>query len=514
MDTIEIVILLMAALNLMVWRWLSLMGVITPSRRVLLAFTLLNTAVILLDRIAQLAPDTLLGWFLNVNFEYNLDTIVSSVYLLSIGVVALVIAARLLTRPRIGAVWLIWGSAYLFLCYDETYMLHESLPHWESYFIGLGVLLVLVALYAVLVADRVNWRIYALLMVGLALTAAGGIVVRESYKLEEFVEVTGITVVLVAVVTYFSRLRDMDWQPVRRLLIAGNVGWVTAMVFTQFWPLPALEARFLARPSQVDYADGVLSLVGYQVDDRVYHPGDRVKVTTYWQANQPLSANYMQSVRLLQPPDDEPAQQSDLLLGPPTQPTTNVWPVNMVFRKEAYLTTQATLPSPTSYWLSVNVYPESNPLPDTRLSRLLFVSPQVIQSAPQAAEYRFDNGICLCGYELVPRQAMRFWWETDTNVDQELVQFLELRHQESGLILVSDHPPLEEQLPTVDWPAGLRVVDEWNADQMRRLSDGHYEVYTGLYERSNQNRILVRDAQGHLIPDNLIYLGTLVVESR
>src|SRR5690606_39494169 len=108
----------------------------------------------------------------------------------------------------------------------------------------------------------------------------------------------------------------------------------------------------------------------------------------------------------------------------------------------------------------------------------------------------FDNSICLCGYDLSANQPLRFWWEAGANVDQELVQFLHLHHQESDQIVVADHPPLDEQIPTEDWPAGLRLVAEWNPDQLQGLSKGHYEVFTGLYERVSQNRIPVRDAQG------------------
>jgi hypothetical protein len=532
MDASEIGIILMAVLNLIVWHWLILRKIITPSPRALFMLTLLNSAVILLHGIAEREPYTVTGWFFNVNFEHNLNVIVSSAYLLSIAIMALVIGARFITRSRTGIVWLIWGAAYLYLSYDETYMFHESIRRWKFYFAGLGALLVLVALYGGWFADRANWRIYALLIVGLGITAAGGVLlddtVKNSYRLEEFAELIGTSLVLAAVFTYLSRLSEVDWRPVRQLLVVGNVGWIVVMVLTQFWPLPALEARFLAKPASADYLDGALSLIGYQVDDRVHHPGDILKVTTYWRANQALSENYAQSVRLLSPPDGEPQKQSDLLLGPPVQPTTNIWPVNFVFRKEIYLQTEESLASPVSYWLSLNVWrapwdsgrddnmllveQTDHPLllPDTLLlSHVTFITPgNSVPPAPQTADYRFDNGICLCGYALSADESLRFWWKTGADVDQELVQFLHLHRLESDTVVVADRPPLDDQLPTEDWPADLQVIGEWLLED---LSEGQYEVFTGLYERASQNRIPVRDAQGEPIPDNRIYLGTLTI---
>ena len=532
MDASEIGIVLMSVLNLIVWHWLIVKKIITPSRRILFALTLLNAAVIFLHEIAENEPYTTLGWFLNVNFEHNLNVLVSSAYLLSIAIMALVIAARLITHSRAGIVWLIWGAVYLFLSYDETYMFHESIRRWKFYFAGLGALLVLVALYAGWFADRANWRIYALMILGLGITAGGGVAlddtVKNSYMLEEFAELIGTSLVLAAVYTCLSRLPEIEWRPIRQLLIVGNIGWVVVMVLTQFWPLPALEAQYLANSVSADYLDGALSLIGYQVADRTYQPGDAVKVTTYWRANQPLPENYAQSIRLLRPPNGEPERQSDLLLGPPVQPTTNIWPPNMVFRKEIYLNTEPTLPSPMSYWLSLNVWraPWDNSrddnmlvvgqtdhqllLPDTLLlSHVTFIAPGGrVPPAPQIANYRFDNGICLCGYELAADEPLRFWWKTGADVDQELVQFLHLHRLESDTVVVADRPPLEDQLPTQDWPADLQVIGEWPLED---LSEGRYEVFTGLYERASQSRIPVEDAQGQPVPDNRIYLGTLTI---
>ena len=94
MDISEIGLVLIAVLSLIVWQWLSSTGVIASSRRVLFALTIFNAVVILLHEIAEQEPYTTLGWFLNVNFEHNLNVLVSSAYLLSIGIMALVIAAR------------------------------------------------------------------------------------------------------------------------------------------------------------------------------------------------------------------------------------------------------------------------------------------------------------------------------------------------------------------------------------------------------------------------------------
>lgn len=541
MGWMEITLIAAVALNVAAIRWLHRRGLITLPPRVMYALTALNVSVILLHVLTQDQPYTAIWWFFNVNFEHNFNTLVSALLLLTVAALALAAAVSWFARSqqRLGVVWAVWGGMYLFLAYDESYMVHEAMQHWKLIFAALGALLGLAALAGAW-WDRANRALYLLLIVGLGLTAAGGVglddEIRATYLLEEFLELSGTTLVLAA--TYTSLRRSSSaWPRVRRVLWLVHPAWVLVMLLVGLWPLPTLEARWWAQPAAADYLDGALSLLGYQLEDRAYQPGDWVKVTLYWRANQPLAENYAQSVRLLRPPAGDVMEQADLLLGPPTQPSTNTWPTGMVFHTDLYLQTEPSLPAPASYWLSLNVWrapwddhrddnmllvsqtDQTLLLPDTLvLDRVAFVSPEPVPPAPQAVDYRFSNQIRLTGYHLpvlAPGQdaPLRFWWQTDAAVDNELVQFLHLHHTGSDAVVVADHPPLLDTFPTADWPAGLQVVGEWPADLLGELPPGEYDVFTGLYEQTSAERLPVADAQGQPAQDYRIYLGRLRVEA-
>lgn len=535
----EIFLIAATALNLMFLNLLVQKSIIAVPRRWIFALTLLNTAIVVLHLVTQRVPSTFVWWLFHVNFEYNAGALFSSLLLLSTGLLALTIAAVLRGKLRLSIVWLIWGAAYLFFSYDELYSFHEQIAAWALYYVILGLIIVGAAVYAGLFVDQQHFPIYLLLIFGLGVTAAGGVFIEKLpiilVELEEFLELSGTIFVLAATYTYFRRrLSDRQWQQTRRLLVRGSIAWAAVLIGVVFWPLPEIEARYLAQPAFAEYLGGDLILLGYQVDERPRHAGERIRVTQYWRASRPLAQNYAQSVRLLNPRTGAALAQADVPLGPPTLPTTDAWFPGMVYKKTFYLVTDSTLPAPARYWLSLSVWRtpwdpvrEDNMLlidrtdremvlPDTLiLGQVVFLSSDALPDAPASASYHFDNAMRLKGYALPTGGAddadsLRFWWELDARVDQELIQFLHAHDVEDDTIYVFDQPPLPE-LPTTDWPAGMQAVSQWGPEQLRDLPDGQYELFTGLYELTTMERIGVSDASGAAVPDNRIYLGTLII---
>ncbi|MAS32647.1 MAG: hypothetical protein CL610_01495 [Anaerolineaceae bacterium] len=543
MNSPELLFAVAVAANLIFVWLLSTRHIVSLPRPVLLTLTLVNSVVVAMHLATQMMPNTTVWWFFNVNFEQNLISSYSALLLLSTGILALFVAlGRFAASNRLLAmVWLLWGVVYLFLCYDESYTFHEFFKHWKFYFSGLGGVMVLAALYG-LWADVKNRTLYLLMMFGLGITAGGGLLlddrVSDSFLIEELLELAGTTLVLAATYTTLRRTADSYWMRARKVLFIASPIWLIVLFLVGFWPLPMLEARLLAQPVQVDYLDGALSLVAYQTEDRTYRPGDWVKVSLYWQANRPLDDNYAQSIRLLRPPYGEVAAQTDMLLGPPNQPTTNVWPEGFIFKKTLYIKSTDMLTAPVSYWLSLNVWrapwddeQEDNMLlvsrtdkdlllPDTAvLERISFTSTEQLPPAPLAADYQFDKPIRLTGYDLpaivVPGQiTLRFWWQTDAPVNDDLVQFLHLQHTETGHYEVIDHPPLLETFPTSGWPDNFHAIGEWTAQEIGDLPAGQYDVYTGLYDQNSQQRIPARNGNNEYVPDHRIHLGQMTVTAR
>lgn len=358
-------------------RYLASKQIIAVRQRWLLVLTALNLAIIALHMVGQLLPQSVLAWFLHVRFEYNLNSTTSSLLLLSTGILALIISVFHFRhfRPQLGAVWLAWSVGYLFLSWDELYMLHERMSNWRLTFSLLGVVLVTSAAYAAWVKDRENRRLYWLLIAGLCVTAGGGLLlddaIANSFLLEEMLELSGATYTLVAAFSYLRRL-PVRWLPVYRLIVTSNVLWVVAMIAIIFWPMPTLEAQQVATAEPTEYSDGALSLLGASVDERVYTPGERIPVTLYWRANRPLPDDYGYSLQLLHLTTGEVVVRNDFQLGHPLKPSANTWPENLVVKTSVELRTEQASIDPANYWLAIHVW--RVPWDDSRDDNLLSIS--------------------------------------------------------------------------------------------------------------------------------------------
>lgn len=377
LSLVEIGLVGSAVIHLVWLGFLSNRGVITLARHWLLGLVTVHLLTIVLHLATQDIPHTALWWFFNVNFENNFSSTFSALLLLLTGVMALAISFSL-SRSSLwtSGVWFLWGAVCLFLSYDETYMWHEFIANWKIYFSVIGLVLITALLYAGQFLDRKNRILYLVIVMGLGITAGGGLLlddnIEDSFLLEEFLELAGIIYTFAATFTYLQSQVGAQQRFVRPLLFGSGLLWVVALVFVNFWPLPVVEARDNAASAPTEYLDGALQLLGYRINQSLYHPGEWVEVSLYWQATQPLHENYAHSVRLLKPPTGEVVAQVDVLLGPPTQPSTNVWPLNHIFRTRAYLETDQFLSAPASYWLSVNVW--RAPWDSERSDNMLIVS--------------------------------------------------------------------------------------------------------------------------------------------
>ena len=79
----------------------------------------------------------------------------------------------------------------------------------------------------------------------------------------------------------------------------------------------------------------------------------------------------------------------------------------------------------------------------------------------------FDNGFVLDAFEM-PKRAragetlrLPFAWRSDTNGEEDRVQFLHFVHEESGIQWGHDQQPLGARLPTRLWYRGLADVEVW-----------------------------------------------------
>ena len=221
-------------------------------------------------------------WLWDLGKEWSIPSILASVQLALVGSTALVTAWLARARPAWQRLYLVGiGLLFLFLAWDEYFILHERILNWKRIYAAGGVA-VAAATIAVAVRSPRRMRIWHLyLLVGLAISAAGAIFfellsptcghlgflrldgcLRLSFW-EELLEFLGIWLTLVAMLGQFSDAAPMPKPRVRRFLYALPALWILLLFVNSL--IPRLELRLLAQPASVQFGTGV-HLYGYRID--------------------------------------------------------------------------------------------------------------------------------------------------------------------------------------------------------------------------------------------------------
>ena len=532
------------------------------ARNLLIVFLLtevLLTAAHLLATTGNTALPAYWRWFFNAQYERNVPTLFSSLQLMLIAVVALInglAAPGLKLGQRL--YWLVVVLFFGFMGVDEFYMIHETFggytasDAWEIPYLIAGILFFLISAAAWWFGYRREFYLFFILFAGLGVLIAGGVLFEEivsrgfvddnpalkwMYIFEELFEMVGATVILSGLLAFASaHFTPRGWVGARAAVVVAGLAWGAWLLFSLFL-LPAVEARYLTHPVDVEYDNGLVSLVGYNVEPEVVRPGDLVAVTLYWRANQPLTTDYSVSLHALSHPDIATGAQSDDLHAGPIPSTA--WFPGVVIEKTLYVQTPRNLPAPASYWLTARIWsgpwPLGRPWQDTTglpvtsagdLRRLgedsvILTSIPVLprDAAPAAvtdAGYSFgSDGFTLTGYTLPagPVQThtlpVTFDWATTTRPTRDLTQFFHLTPVGGGDVITFDQQPFAGRFPTIDWPAGARFSDEWQVRLPDDLPPGDYEVRTGLYDVMTLERAPVADSAGQPVQDNSLTLGTI-----
>lgn len=539
------------------------MGFLPPfARKILIAATLLQmvwAVVFMLNREAQ----SFMGWFFDPNTELALGPIISSSQLLAIGALAF-ISGLVVKRKML--YWLFLGAGMVFLASDEYFSIHENYALWRPTYIGIGASVVLLTLL-------VGWfeaqqRLTFLLIVigfgiigfsGVGLDAFAndspievgdfsfngfrcglykwGIYCQDFPVFEEFLELAGSTLILIGILIYLKQnLSAPQWRwSLRGVGLVVGV-WIV-FTFSNLWFIPTLEARLVAEDVRVEYLDGALSLVGYEVSTQEIKPGDKVKTTLYFQVNESIDYNYFVSVHLLAKPTEETFIQDDIQLGQWKYPSS-AWLPGLAVRNELTFTVPNAISTPATYWLMVRVWPGPeipNQLrgPEASISRtsLLVLDPDTlvltnlvarpvdpVPAPPEQRRYDFSDGFSLYGVEL-PQEGqpgspmtLKFWWHGERDIQRQLVHFIHFFHENGEDYFVFDLPPFEGRFPPEDWPANIDMMDEVAVTLPSELPTGIYRVQTGMYELNSKERVPVADANGREVQDFSIYVGTIEVK--
>ncbi len=518
---------------------------LTPTvRRVLLALTAVQLVIIALHMFVT--QFDILGfprWYFNIGTEFALGATFSTVQLAAVALLALVVT--LLTpnlRYKWRLYWLFMAALFALLTLDEYYQAHENV------FIDREILFMVVAaaamsfvLVSVWFGFRNEPRIRALIIAGFffmgAALAVDSLLINTPHEsaLEEFLEMNGVTLVLIAFLSYAQpRMTSSGWRWSKIVPVVGAALWGLWLI-VNFWVFPTIEYKLYAQPVNVEYLDGELALVGYRMEQETASIDDTLEITFYWKANRPIETVCGFSAHLLSHPEVESISHDNV--GLVDLYTTENWLPGIITKNSVKLEIdlEPNLWKPASYWLQINVWeniPGEFPIIDVTVhdtgwllepNALILLSVPVLFGDPPVmdateSEYRFGDNFTLYGYDLPPMIAsgemlpLRFWWQTTGDVSGQYTQFIHIFADDGETFIDGyDRQPFDSSFPTADWPADMGVMDAWDVVLPDDLPPGVYHIYTGMYDSDTVQRLAVSGGED-TVRDNVIYLGPVAIE--
>ncbi|MCD4685672.1 MAG: hypothetical protein K8S97_07035 [Anaerolineae bacterium] len=392
--------------------------------------------------------------------------------------------------------------------------------------------------------DQRLWVANVLLFGGLGVMSAGGVVLEYAAArdcvefpawldicphvpyIEETLEIVGISLSLVGVLTYAQRIMTVQaWRRARLTLVTGSVGGVL-LLLASVWVVPRWEAQYRAERVNVRYFEGRLSMAGYHVSDYVVRPGDEVTIDFYWRAHDWVNVNFNMSAQLLTLPDAQMvAEERVLILDPPA----SSWVPGVVRKQSVTFTIPDDLLTPASLVVTVPIWIKSARgyeqvavrQSDVRLfndylpalGHITVLPDTPVPDVPEEVMVRFGSGFRLDGVRLPVEVTgildVAFWWSSKADLNTDLVQIFHLQAMEGTDTFVFDQPPFGARFPTSDWVTGMRVMDEWQLVLPAEMPPGTYRVVTGLYDPLSGQREVALDPTGQPIRDNLVELGVV-----
>ena len=513
------------------------------SRRLASAFLAAQVLVIVLS--LEIRPSWNFGtWILALTQEWNIPSTLASTQLALVGGLALVTAWFTKARRPWHRLYLAGiGLIFLYLAWDEYFMVHEGIHNWERYYTVGGVLVAAATAAVAAYSPRRTWIWHLCLLTGLAVSAASAIFFDllpptcgnlgflhldeclYFFWFEETLEFLGIWVTLLAILGQFS---DTAPPPrIWRIPYTLPALWISLLFLNSL--IPRLELRLLAQPAAVQFKSEV-HLYGYRIDS-----GEETIHIQLYASGRPWNYNIWlgYSIHLVDQVSGESVASLDeyayrghgfWLLGPDYM---------SIYRQWMEIKIPPQTPTNRALWVVLTLWREKDGeyvrqkviasdhqlLDDTQVVLDELVLPAASNAAPPTVPLAlFDSGFMLDAVDIPARAqpgetlTIPFTWHSSSDGSDDLVQFLHFGHEASGAWWVYDQQPLGPRLPTRLWYNGLVDTETWNVPLPADLAPGRYAIFTGLYRQSDLERVPASDADGRPWLDARVPLGSLIVE--
>lgn len=287
----------------------------------------------------------------------------------------------------------------------------------------------------------------------------------------------------------------------------------------------APEEPAIERSLKVNLEEGV-TLRGYDLSTDLLQPGEELRLTLHWQAEEQIKEEYLVFVHLLNK-ENFPAGQDD---SPPMSGLypTIYWQEGERVADEHRLQVADDAP-PGRYVLEVGVYsPQSGErlavlgeggeaIGDRIILDYIQIGREEVGRPDHPIEANFGGQIMLMGYDFDSQEGglsvkagqaipLTLYWQALTPMDRDYTLFLHLLDEEGQIWCQSDSQPLDGFYPTSFWDVGELVEDEHELTVDPNAPEGDYNLIAGLYFLPTGERLPLLDGEG-----DMVILGRVMV---
>jgi len=305
------------------------------------------------------------------------------------------------------------------------------------------------------------------------------------------------------------------------VLLVVKQGWIDPHTDWFRQESPPGQVLGCPHPLQVNLG-GLVQLLCYAVEPTILRPGDTLRVTTFWEAQQKLTESYSSFVRLVAP-DGRVWAQSDHA-HPGDLPSIN-WFKTWYVRDEhlLHLSPQAL---PIEYAVQTGLYdlqsgqrltvtlPTGNVVDavDLQMVRVHPRQPPDLRSLLPGTAYRFGDSLTLLGYRWQERQVpagaslrVTLYWRAERQMAENYTVFAQVLDAQNRIWGQKDGWPVGGLYPTSRWQKGEIVEDERLIPIQSATPPGQYRLVIGLYQLETLQRLEIVGTAGP-VPDRALPL--------
>jgi len=328
---------------------------------------------------------------------------------------------------------------------------------------------------------------------------------------------------------YLIKILLYHWDTGERLNILGPKGaplgteyTLGSIQVTRPTSPPEFEELHIQYPLSRDLGD--VKLLGYNLGQSMFKPGETLHLTLFWQA---LSATDDDYELLLQVRDQDGHVRAEGKFPPNGREyPTSSWERGDIVGGQYDLTIDAAA-TVGEHKLMLNLVNQ-----DT--GRALFdrgfplASLQVVGrtrrfAVPKAIGHpmQVNLGDCVTflGYNLVETQVapggtlhLSLYWQAQQKMATSYTVFTHLLNSENRIWGQKDNVPIQGTYPTTGWLPGEVIVDEYEIPIKSDAPSGEYVLEIGMYDAATGDRLPVFDERGERMPDDRILLHRIRVE--